>query len=62
MVRLSDVRPAARALAGDRLQDAQDRNALRSVSDYIAATYLICGNHVAGNPGLMHAGRGCGHG
>lgn len=62
MVRLDDARPAARALAGDRLQDTQAWNAMRSVSDYIAATYLNCGNHGAGNPGVMRAGRGCGHG
>ena len=44
---IGGARPAARALAGNRLQDTRVRNAVRSISDYIAATHLICGNHRA---------------
>lgn len=51
------ARPAARALAGDRLQDTRARNALRSVSDYIAGAPVTCGNLGHGFRAVNFAGR-----
>jgi len=54
------MRPAARALAGDRLQDAGCRGAVRSDSDYMTATPINCGN-LRADKVYMSAGRGWRH-